>query len=398
MFELVKMFGGLVGRVPMGHLWYFWRKMQCEKLHRFDSQVRINSFFPPWPSPAFSRFFDHVANRRRVPLSVYVSLTPHCPFRCRHCSVTSRRPSEMTHELTLDVLSQIRRLGACIVGFTGGEPLLRKDLPELIASLQGDVTSMVFTTGWGLTPDLARQLKAAGLDCLTIAIESASPKTHDAARNFEGSFQAAELAIGVARDAGLYTAVSTVGTHAKISSGELEKIYDKTRQWGVQEFRLVASVATGEKAGCTTFLLRPEEHEKLANFHRDNNAAKAGGPTVASSAYLESDEFFGCGAGYNHLFIDSAGEVCPCDFMPLSFGNCTQKPLAEIWKEMNAYFPRPRCGCIMNRLAGKIKPDSILPLPVSQSQTLISPPARNAPLPQGYLRFLKKDVARYGRV
>jgi MoaA/NifB/PqqE/SkfB family radical SAM enzyme len=144
-------------------------------------------------------------------------------------------------------------------------------------------------------------------------------------------------------------------------------------------------------------MLRPDEREKILEFHRKSNASKSGA-AVSSFAYQESSELFGCGAGYHHLFIDSSGEVCPCDLTPLSFGNCTQKPLEEIWREMAAWFPRPRCNCIMNQIAHQIKPDSALPLPKSQSCNLISPPQTNDPLPQAYAKLLKSDFQRGGYV
>ena len=88
---ILRMFSGMLGRVPVRHLWYLWRKMRNEKPHRFDKQVRINTFFPPHPSPAFDRFCKHVIARRRVPYSVYVAVTPRCPFTCDHCSYANRR-------------------------------------------------------------------------------------------------------------------------------------------------------------------------------------------------------------------------------------------------------------------------------------------------------------------
>jgi len=126
-------------------------------------------------------------------------------------------------------------------------------------------------------------------------------------------------------------------------------------RWGVQEFRLLAPVATGAQAGNADFMLDPPGRQTLKQFHIDSNRAarRSGAPAVASFAYLESEEMFGCGGGYHHLFIDAAGNVCPCDLTPLSFGSVVDNSLANIWAAMGEHFPRPGCKCIMSQLAKK---------------------------------------------
>ena len=134
-------------------------------------------------------------------------------------------------------------------------------------------------------------------------------------------------------------------------------------------------------------MLSEPEYQALADFHIRHNRNQ-GGPAVASFAYLESDQMFGCGAGYHHLFIDSAGQVSPCDLTPLSFGNAAELPLAEIWESMADTFPHPRCGCLMRQLAEKIGPEP-LPIDPERSRMLCPPPDKDTPLPDGYRHLLK---------
>jgi protein-L-isoaspartate O-methyltransferase len=69
-------------------------------------------------------------------------------------------------------------------------------------------------------------------------------------------------------------------------------------------------------------------------------------PILSAFSYLESAEAFGCGAGLTHLYIDGSGEVCPCNLVPLSFGNLTQEPFGQILDRMGHHFCRPRTGCV----------------------------------------------------
>jgi len=385
--RVARMFARMIGHVPMGHLWYLWRRMRNEKPHRFKGQTRINTFFPPYPSQAFDRFCKAVIERARVPFSTYLAVTAQCPFHCAHCSYAGRGGEEMSTERMLDVIGQVKALGTCTLGFTGGEPMLRGDLVQLVSAASPEMATIVFTTGRGLTGRKASELARAGVTCVTVGIESADPATHDAVRGVEGSFDEARAAVMACRDAGVYAALSTVGTRERLAGGELDRMYALAYQWGVGEFRLLAPVATGALAGCAAAMLSDDEMQALADFHVTHNR-RPGGPAVASFAYLESADMFGCGAGYHHLFIDAAGEVCPCDLTPLSFGSVRTELLADIWSRMAEHFSRPRCGCLMGQLAQGISADGPLPLPPEQSESICPRCTDADALPGAYKRLL----------
>jgi MoaA/NifB/PqqE/SkfB family radical SAM enzyme len=383
------MFAAWFGRVPFGQMWMLWRKMRNEKPHRFAGQLHVNSFFPPFPSQAYLRFRDAISARRRVPVSTYVALTSRCPFECDHCSLAGRGDGELSTDKWLEVISQLKDAGGCIVGFTGGEPLLRDDLETLIEAAGPEMETILFTTGSGLDAKRAGRLASAGLGCVTVGVESDSPQTHDAVRRADGSFDQAREAIVACQAAGLYTALSTIGTAGRIESGQIDAMYELAGNWGVQEFRLLAPVATGAQAGKTDFMLDQDGRQTLKQFHIDANRAarRSGAPAVASFAYLESDKMFGCGGGYHHLFVDAAGNVCPCDLTPLSFGSVVDNSLADIWAHMGEHFPRPGCKCIMSQLAEKIAEGQTLPLPPGSSEKLADQ-LDPTQLPDGYKRIL----------
>ena len=385
----LRMFAPLIGGVPTSHLWYLWQQMRFEKPHLFAGHVRINTFFPPWPSPAFGRFCSAVIARRRVPYSVYVAVTGECPCSCGHCSYGRRPGASLGRSALLDLVRQIKAMGVPTIGFTGGEPLLRPDLEDAIASAGPEMATIVFTTGANLGLARAKRLAAANVTCVTIGVESATPAEHDRVRGLVGSFAQARKAADACREAGIYLAISTVGFREKIDAGELDRLYELATDWGAGELRLLTPVATGSIAGCGSATLTDAQRQSLVNFHTQRNS-EAAGPAVASFARLESDALFGCGAGYHHLFIDATGEVCPCDLTPLSFGNVSSEPLAGIWTRMGEHFALPRRGCLMAGIAGQIDAAAPLPLPREQSEKLIPPRDANVPLPEGYRRLLEQ--------
>jgi hypothetical protein len=168
---------------------------------------------------------------------------------------------------------------------------------------------------------------------------------------------------------------------------ELARLHALGAAWGAGELRLLSPVATGGWRGCGGEMLDAEQRAAVSRFHAAANRAGSG-PVVASAARLESEALFGCGAGFHHLFVDSAGEVCPCDLTPLSFGNALEEPLAAIWARMGERFELPRCRCLMAEVASRIPPGP-LPLPRAQSEALVPERRPDQPLPGGFSRLFR---------
>ena len=103
----------------------------------------VNTFFPPYPSAAFDRFLGAVLERRRVPFSTYFAVTDECPYRCPHCSYGKHQKGSLDTEGAKDVIRQIESLGTAMIGFTGGEPLMREDIVELVDYVGGRMASVM---------------------------------------------------------------------------------------------------------------------------------------------------------------------------------------------------------------------------------------------------------------
>ncbi|MBQ7251181.1 MAG: SPASM domain-containing protein [Kiritimatiellae bacterium] len=94
-------------------------------------------------------------------------------------------------------------------------------------------------------------------------------------------------------------------------------------------------------------------------------------------------------AGAQHAYLDAAGNLCPCDFVPLAFGNVREKPLRELWEEMHGALGRPRCGCLAMELWRKklLADRPALPVPPEGSRAIAAALPKDGPLP-GFYRAL----------
>lgn len=352
LLKLLPIFAKCFFKLPVLHLVYMARLLRDENPHTHNRMIYVNSFFPAYPSGAFDKLFETIFNGWRVPFSTYFAVTDQCPYNCSHCSYGKHVKGSLDTQKAIEVIEQIKSIGTITIGFTGGEPLVRDDIVQLVKSVGDDTASIMFSTGYNLTSELAKELFDAGLDCMTIGIESDNPEEHDRTRCVSGSFETATNAIRMSLDAGIYTAISTVASRDKLNSGMLERLAEFAKTQGVHEFRILEPIPTGSLSEHDEEILTADESKQIAKFHKQWNR-RGEGPAITSFAHLESDETFGCGAGFHHLFVDAVGNVCPCDLTPLKLGNVLEEPLYDIWNRMSKWFDMPRCGCLMKELCGK---------------------------------------------
>ena len=387
------------GKLGMAAAYRFLREwLDGERLTRHNGQWVVNSFIPPFPGTAYNRLFDNMFSGRHLsPVSGFLAVTARCPARCPHCSHGGRRSgTELSTGETLGVIRQLHGLGASIIGFTGGEPCMREDLPELVrAASEGGAAAILFTSGFGLTDALLAELRGAGLWSVCVSIDSDIAQEHDAGRG-EGSFEAVVSALRRAKAAGFYTMAGALATPVFVETKRYRRIYDFLSTLGVHEMRIVEAMPCGKMVACSDeAFLSPARVTELRQFHVAMNRKRTG-PKVCAFNQVESPELLGCGAGTQHLFIGPDGTVCPCDFTPLGFGNVRDTPLADIWRRMNLAMgdnPRTHCFVHKNRAAIRSHAEFGYPLPPDISEAICHA-AGPEPLP-GYFALVtqggKKD-------
>lgn len=340
-----------------------------DRLILHEGNYMVNSFLPPINSHAFYQiamkvpgqgadfFENHTTGKRLAPISTYIAVTHKCMYHCWHCSASrfmGNSNKEMTTEQFLTVVKKIRDLGVGIIGFTGGEPLLRKDLEQAIsiASAPSDnckakqmhAMTLVFTTGYGLDLKRAQSLKKAGLFGIAISLDSVSFIKHDKMRGVEGAFEQAVVAIQNAKKVGLFTMCQTVCTRDLLQSGEIYEIAKYAKSLDIDEMRIMEPIPCGSMQECPEEVLTKEEQKKLISIHVEMNENKIY-PKVSVFPYVESEDQYGCGAGSQHSFIDADANFGPCDFLPISYGNLLSEEAEVIWNRMHEDIGKPKCTC-----------------------------------------------------
>jgi MoaA/NifB/PqqE/SkfB family radical SAM enzyme/ubiquinone/menaquinone biosynthesis C-methylase UbiE len=336
-----------------------------EKAVPFRDAFVVNTHFPPYPGPAFDNFAEHFARfgglaTKRL-YSVTLAATNRCGYNCWHCYNAGRSQTDIPLDAMRRLASDLQELGACVVTLTGGEPLLRKDLEEIVGFFDSRSCLILGSTGAGLTPKRAKAFHERGLFAVGISLDSADEAEHDRLRGKKGAFRAALQALRVAAENGLYPYIVSIATREFLQRDRFMSFLEFARACGALEVHLLEPCAIGRLAEHKEAVLSKAE-QKLIFKYQNEIAERDDLPILSSFAYLESPDAFGCGAGLTHLYIDGSGEVCPCNLVPLSFGNITREPLIRILDRMEQYFPQPRTTCA-GRAVSRHVPDKGLPTP-----------------------------------
>ena len=176
------------------------------------------------------------AIRRPVPDQFSIAVVKACPNDCLHCSAPSRQGQILSSDVIKGAISQALDMGSYLVTFDGGEPMLRKDLPDLVSSVDQRAVATSFTSGYHLTLELARQLKEAGLYAVRISIDSPIEEQHDRFRGRKGAFQDALSGVRNALEAGLLVDLFMVTSPHNIDY--LEDAFSLAAELGVQELSM----------------------------------------------------------------------------------------------------------------------------------------------------------------
>ncbi len=243
----------------------------------------------------------------------------------------------------------------------GGEAYLHPGFLEVLRALSdAGIHRQLTTGGRSVTPELARDMAAAGLESASVSIDGLEV-THDRMRNASGSFRSAIAALRSLRDANVRIG-SNINLN-RLNQGDLEPLYERLRAVGISAWQIQLTAPLGRAADRTDLLLQPWDLLELVPRIADlKERAFADGITVMpgnnlgyfgpEEALLRSldrggtDHFGGCQAGRFVMGIESQGDVKGCPSLQSAHyvgGNLKQRSLRELWDDAPALaFTRER--------------------------------------------------------
>jgi len=299
------------------------------------------------------------------PLWLLAELTYRCPLQCPYCSNPldyAAAGSELTTEQWLKVFAEGRKLGAVQLGFSGGEPLVRQDLEELIEGARklGYYTNLI-TSGVGLDPDKVARFKAAGLDHIQISFQASDESVNNMLAGSEKAFQ---QKMHMAREvkAQGYPMVLNFVTH-RHNIDQIDRIIELCVELQADFVELATCQYYGWGYQNREWLMPTQQQLQHAEARTQawREKLSASGSTmklifVTPDYYEERPK--ACMNGWGSMFLTVApdGIALPCHsarMLPLSFPSVLNHSLEDIWYQSegfnhfrgDSWMPEPCASC-----------------------------------------------------
>ncbi len=324
------------------------------------------------------------------PYVISWNLTYRCNLACEHCYLDAGTTplvgtenfadrSELGTEECFRVIDEIAAFAPeCLTILTGGEPLLRRDILDIVRrAAERQLWVVVGTNGVSITENVARRLAEAGARGLSLSLDALDPDRHDRFRMVRGAWRNTVQGAEILNRTGLpFIVQTTAGSH---NIGELEAIADFAHdRLAAKVWNLYFLVPTGR--GQFISDMTPAQYDEvLASLYRiqqkydrrmlvNAKCAPHYIKTILENAGAESDPKIrtysggagGCPAGTHYMGIRPNGDVTPCPYLPVFAGNLRRAALTDLWTSSEVFTGirrrsslGGRCGaCEMNAHCG----------------------------------------------
>jgi len=299
----------------------------------------------------------------QAPFTIAWEVTRACAYACVHCRADAQHladPNELDTEQAMALIDRLAVFGNPILIFTGGDPMMRRDLFELIAYANEKGLRCSLTPTATALPTIERlnQAREAGIRRIALSLDAPDPTIHDDFRKVNGSWKRTMDILHRAQEAGLSVQVNT--TVAKHNVDILPDMIPFIEEVQAVQWSVFFLVPTGRAQ--TEWMISAEEHERIFNWLYDiskeapfdikGTAAPMYRRVAIERKRAEQEEgasvtFQGAGFQYadglhrptkgvndgnGFLFISHIGEIQPSGFLPVTAGYTTQDDVVEVYR------------------------------------------------------------------
>ena len=273
-------------------------------------------------------------------------VTGRCPLRCRHCraAAVSDGHDPLDTAACKAILKGLADYSRCVLIFTGGEPMMRDDIVELVAYARSlGLRPVMASCGERLDREALAELKQAGLLSLSFSLDGADAATHDGFRQSSGAFALVIDAVRAAQSVGIRFQINT--TLTRLNADSLGAIADLAVSLGASCWNPFVLVPVGRGQAIGELLFEPDEYELLLRRLAHLKAALpidmrlTCGPQFARVVRQQrlpgADKVPGCLAATEFVFISRRGDVQTCGFLEQSAGNLIEErfDFGRIWEQ-----------------------------------------------------------------
>ncbi|MCQ2403513.1 MAG: radical SAM protein [Lentisphaeria bacterium] len=310
-----------------------------------SGEYKLDFYMPRYPSAAFfTAMEDKVLRHPPRPVSVVLSISKACAYKCPHCYQRKDSSEELPLPLLLENVRKMRDFGIVAWAVEGGEPLLRFERLEAVLKEIKGLEVWVNSTGYSATPEKIHRLAELQVTGIMSSIHSVNPEEHDVFTGMPGSWQRALNFLKECRLAGMLVGFNTVLSDEQIVAGGIDEIMALAKEHECDYIQLIHPKACGAWMGKEFDSKLSQEAIRIATEAqlRYNSSKEKHSPVLTAQVFEESPGMLGCCCGgIDRFYVGAAGDVQPCEFVNLSFGNLKEVSFETAYQRMRQCFAVP---------------------------------------------------------
>ncbi len=372
----------LTGNFPAKHfvrflkrLLFFFSKLEKNKFVKSGNFTKMNLYVPAFPSRAFFKSCRKVmiSNEKMPCISVLVSVTSGCRYNCEHCYQKLDNGKDAEINVVCDAIKQLDKKGVSFFNIEGGEPFLVFDkLKKVCESISvGEI--WINSTGDGMTLENLQILKSLGVKGIMFSLHSGVPEKINEFMKRNDAWETIKNGMDKCHQAGLEVAANSCLMKEDFYNGNFHSVMKTAKDLGVSILQLIKPKPSGGWLGEVVSKFTSEDLkyiEKLTDEYNNKPEFK-NFPFIAAQIVDERNDMFGCTAGgTDRFYINAKGDVQPCEFLNISYGNIQEEEFELIYNRMRKSFEIPGdkwiCEECSNEIHKIMKEKNIKSLPLSK--------------------------------
>jgi MoaA/NifB/PqqE/SkfB family radical SAM enzyme len=276
------------------------------------------------------------------PIVVSFEVTDACTCYCKHCDHGGPR-DESRNMKPADYRRYMEVLQPCVVQISGGEPLMRRDLVEIVRNIKKNESGLPYTilvSNWSeMTEERYLELREAGVHQFSVSLDFPDER-HDTFRGYPGLYQHLnDLMPRLAKLGHDDIVLNTCITSENVT--EINAAADKAREWGVN---ICFSAYSARRTGCRDYFLNSPEQLAILNRELDRVEARrdeshwilnSSSTLEATRRYFEHGGTPGCKSGLRFLVVTSDGQLQPCSMQFKRYGLSEQSRMVKEFTDTN---------------------------------------------------------------
>lgn len=362
---------GLLKRMAL-----YTRTFENNKYVRVNGKMRIGLYVSAYGTKPYWATNDKLLSYEKamVPSTVLFSVTSACRNKCEHCYQKNDRGKDIGIDTLIEAAVTLQDMGVPYFIIEGGDSFLVWDkLKKLVAALDGRSEIWVNTTGDEVTMERVMELKKLGMTAVRFSLHRHDPESFNRFLGVDWAWDNLIKGTDICYRAGVPVVFNSCVDREGFYNGDFEKLMDRARQLkGV----IIEIIHPKRAGGWLSQPLEPfteDDFQRLRELVRtyNFNPQYRDYPMISCQIMEEDTTMYGCSAGgVERFYVNAKGDVQPCEFLNISFGNIGREKIDTIFKRMRSHFMLPgqtwlcdACAPEISRLAAE---NGVTSLPLNE--------------------------------